>query len=213
MSLPLTIQVETRAVTDALAEMGRTLSRPRTMMEAAGKEVVQALKAHFRERQGEGNRKGWPSRRFWFGVKNSVANATAVDEVTDTSAIVAIASPAFAHKIKGGTVRPKEAKAIAIPLRAEAYRMGGQGSIREHSKGRDLFLLKTRRGAWLVRQKSKSRGRGKIRTTTLEFWFKLVGAVTHKPDPRALPEAREIAAAALRGAEKAVTLLTRKGRL
>ena len=35
-----------------------------------------------------------------------------------------IASPEFAHKVRGGTITPKRGKFLALPLRAEAYAAG-----------------------------------------------------------------------------------------
>jgi len=175
--------------TPALDSAVRVARRPRAFMQAAGKAAANAFREHFKDRQAEGNVKGWPSRRFWFGVKGSVANATAMTDATDTSATVTVADPRFVHKITGGTVTPKRRKFLSIPLRAAAYALGGKGSVRESQP--DLFPIRTARGLWLVRNKAERRGRqvgkGRVKRVLLEFWFKLVRSVTHQADPRALP--------------------------
>jgi len=180
--------------TPALQSLSAQLRRPRPLLEAAAKAVVNRLKDHFKARQGEGNRRGWPSHRFWYGVKGSVANATGVASVTDTSATVTVADHRFLHKLTGGTITPKRAKSLALPLHARAYALTGKGSIRG-SGPPDLFVLKTVKGAWLVRNKEESRGKGKVARLRLEFWFRLLKRVTQAADPRALPPAGALEAA------------------
>lgn len=166
--------------------------RPVVLLQAVGKEVAVALQKHFRARDGEGNRRGWPSQHFWSKVaaKTSHQNATA-DGVT-----VTVASAPFIHKITGGKVTAKAAGALAIPLTAEAYKKQGKGTLRESFPG--LFVLRTRKGAWLVRSSQENRGQSRekgarrqkprgIQRERLEFLFRLTKSVTHRPDPRALP--------------------------
>ena len=100
------------------------IRRPVVLMQTVGKEVAVALQKHFKQRDGEGNRHGWPSRHFWKRVadKTSHQNATA-DGVT-----VTVASREFVHKLTGGRIVAKEAGALAIPLTAEAYAKQGKGT-------------------------------------------------------------------------------------
>jgi hypothetical protein len=174
------------------------VKRPRVLLEAASKEVVQTLKAHFKSKQLQGNKRGWRERYFWYGVRNSVAQSTGVSSITDTKAVVTVASPAFAHKVTGGPIVPKLRKWLTIPLTEQAYLLGGKGTVRESQP--DLFPITTKRGSYLVRNIVESRGRGKLRNNRLEFWFRLVKRVDQDADPTALPPEADLAAAVERSA-------------
>jgi hypothetical protein len=186
-----------------LAAASVAARRPVVLMQTVGKEVAVALQRHFKERDGEGNRHGWPSRHFWKRVadKTSHQNATA-DGVT-----VTVASAPFVHKLTGGRIVAKEAGALAIPLTAEAYAKQGQGTLRESFPG--LFVLQTKKGAWLVRSSLENRGQSRatrvkgqrrerasgVQRERLEFLFRLVKSVDQPADPRALPPEGTIPAA------------------
>ena len=177
--------------------------RPAVLMQTVGKEVAVEFKTHFKERDREGNRRGWPSQHFW----QRVANKTSHQAASDTSVTVTVASAPFVHKITGGTVTPKAAGALTIPLTAEAYAKNGKGTLRESFPG--LFVLRTRKGAWLVRSSMENRGQSRaprvkgqrrerargVQRERLEFLFRLTKSVTHQPDPRALPAPARITGA------------------
>ena len=182
-----------------LAMIAATLKEPVVLMQSVGKAVAVLLDEHFEARQAEGNEHGWPSRGFWHGEADSVASATSLGEVTAKKAEVAIASRPFLLKLLGGTVTPKRAGALAIPMRAEAYALGGKGSIRESAPG--LQLIKSKSGAYLIKS---------LQDRT-EFWFKLVPRAIHKPDPRALPPTDEIIETIEDAAVEAGRLMTSTG--
>lgn len=181
--------------TPALSMAIRRLERPRPVMEAAGKAVEVRLQRHFKERQAEGNKHGWPSQNFWHGGPNSVSSNTGLESVTETRATVAVADVRFMFKVEGGTIRPKRAKLLRIPLRAEAYALGNKGSVRESAPF--LKFIKTKSGFYLVRE----------RDSVTEFWFRLVPKVTQEADPRALPPAGEFEAAIERAVDTVLPLL------
>ena len=160
------------------------LANPRPLHEAMGARMVNFLRTHFRSRQREGNRRGWPHRYFWYGTKG-VAQLTAMQKADETGAEIAIASPAFAHKVKGGTIEPKRGRALAIPLSAEAYKKSDQGRIPDVFK--DAFVIRTQKGAFIVRQLFERVTGKKFARSRLQFLFKLVPRVTQAADPHALP--------------------------
>lgn len=206
----LTIQVTDTATPFLRAAIAR-LQRPRPLLEAAGKALANRLKDHFKARQAAGNKHGWPSRRFWYGVGGSVANATALTEVTDRSATVTVADYRFAHKVTGGPIAPKRAAALTIPLTAKAYALGGKGTVRELLP--QAFVLRTKKGAYLVTNEQERKGRnvagmrGKVARIRLQFWFKLVKGVMQAPDPNALPPAAEMEGAVEAAARKVLPQL------
>lgn len=62
------------------------------------------------------NRMGWPSTNFWAGA----AKATHYQPVSD-GVVVSVAKQGVRQRWQGGTIRPVNAKYLAIPARAEAY--------------------------------------------------------------------------------------------
>jgi hypothetical protein len=144
--------------------------------------VVNELRKHFRQRQGEGNKKGWPSRHFWYGpTTRSVSQNTALTDVTDSLARISIDDPRFAHKVNGGTIRTKRGKYLALPTRPESYAAGSprEGNIT------DLFFIRTRGRAYLAKKEGSA----------LRVYYRLVRSVTQPADPRALPDRAVLAAA------------------
>jgi len=142
------------------AELG---GNTRRLMAAAGKEMERALRNHFHERDNEPNARGWPKKHFW---RKEVSANTALTEVAERRAVVSISSPAFAHKVTGGTITPKRGKALSIPLTSEAY-LAGSASLfprKLHPQGRSL---------------ADEQGVAQ---------YALVRSVSHDPDPRAWPE-------------------------
>lgn len=161
-----------------LAAIQKLLAAPRPLHEAGARAVGNTLRTHFLERNREGNKRGWPRRNFWSSVRAKVAELPA----TDAGGAVAIASPELAHKIAGGTIRPKRGKFLALPLTAQAYKAG---SPREG--GMDLFLLDlTKHGGnrFLARQPKGKKIKG---NETPDIQYLLVASVHQTPDSRALP--------------------------
>jgi len=151
----------------------------RKIYAACGARLEYVVRRHFMRRNREGNKQGWPSSGFW---AREGAGKTALSRVTEHSAEVVISSPAIAHKIEGGTIRPKRARLLAIPASARAYSAGSPSAGRWASG--ELFLVKPR-------GKNPFLATGSGDTITPQYW--LVPRVTHQPDPDALPDEGVIA--------------------
>lgn len=181
-----TIQINDQA-TPELLRIRAQVKRPRALMAAAGKRVERELRSHFLAKDSEGNRRGWVRSHFW---NKRVRQATSFTGATDTTAEVEIASPEFVHKLRGGTIRPKRGRALAIPLTNRAKKAG---SPREWDDDA-LFPLKTKRGLFLMIA-TLGKGRGGIKGQRLIAAYKLLPKVTHRPDPTALPPEGNLEAA------------------
>lgn len=148
-----------------------------SMLQRLAREVEVRLKRHFSAREAEGNRHNFPRTHWW---AREVAAKTGVREVTPDSAKVGVASPQFAFKLRGGTIRPKGGrKLLAIPLRGEAY-----GVLPRANTIPGLFFIKLRTG-----------GRMYLATRegdALRVYWRLVPRATIPPDPRALPPAADL---------------------
>jgi hypothetical protein len=164
----------------------KVMQEPRSLNAAMGKRVEIELRGHFRRRNAEPNKRGWPKKNFW----NRIAKSTALTEATDRDATVTISDPAFGMKLRGGVIKAKRARNLAIPLTAEASVAGspGEGGIE------GLFAIKPEgaRAAFLARQTG----------TTLEFLYLLVPKVNMPRDPEALPPDGALQAAASDEANK-----------
>jgi len=139
--------------------------------------VAKMLREHFGARDRQGNKHGWPRKHFW--AKEGRQN-TAVTGISDAGGEVTVASAAIAHKLKGGIIRAKRCRMLAIPLTARAYQAGSprEGGIK------DLFFVKTPKAAMLAISIGN--------TKRIEPQYLLTPSVTHPADPRTLPPARDV---------------------
>lgn len=190
--ITVSVKVDLQRLTDA----GKALTNLRPLLVELQRRVFNDLKTHFIERNREPNSMGWPKKNFW--RKEGIDNL-GKGPVDDTSATVAIASPAIGHKITGGTITPKRGKYLAIPLTPEAYKAGspreanmpGMFVIRRKGDTARAFLCvaddlgaKPLKGAKAM----APRDRG------IRPQYMLVRSVTQRADPRTLPETETLAA-------------------
>ena len=162
--------------TPALQQVAAAMKHPKPLLTVVGRRVHNELKAHFIERDSEGNSKGWWRSHFW---AKTVARATHFVGATDNEATVAISSPEFQQKLHGGTITAKSGKMLAIPLTSAAK---AAGSPRENNL--KLFIVKTASQVFLARLT----GSGKKAAHGIEFLYILKHSVTQQADRRALPD-------------------------
>jgi hypothetical protein len=209
------IRLDKDTITPELQRLMREVSRPRSLMEAGAKTIQVEISKHLRKLQDRGNAKGWPPQKFFAGKPDSVEKHVGISRITNTSAEVTIADPRFVHRIEGGTVTPKRAKNLAIPLTAEAYAAAGKGSIKESMPG--LKLVKFPRGLYLVKEVGEKTTRGAtgrrkygaVQRLRVFPMFKLVKSVTHNPHPEEMPDAAALGAAARDAMTRAAQILLR----
>lgn len=187
----VTIEIKDGA-TYTLTKLAEGLTNRRPLNAAVGKRGESELREHFRERNQEPNKKGWPSQDFW----NRIRQKTALAAVDEAGATIAISDPAIAQKIYGGEITPKEGKYLTLPAIAAA--VGRSARTFQNLVPLIRFIRGVRRAIALVeRQATKvSFGRTKVDGTrtvkrgeevggTVFYW--LVESVRQKKDPRALP--------------------------
>lgn len=199
MKVTVTIQDGASYTLTKLAE-GLTNRRP--LNAAIGKRGEGELREHFRERNQEPNKKGWPSQDFW----NRIRKATALATVDDSGATIAIADPAIAQKIYGGEIKPKEGKYLTLPAIAEAAGRSArtfqnlEPLIRwMHGKARAIALVE-RQATQVGFGRTKVDGSRTVKHGAEvggKVFYWLVESVRQRKDPRALP-AREKMETALR---------------
>lgn len=198
----------TITITDnATAQVQAIFANPATArrrMQAIGKRVEVDLRKHFDRKNSEGNKRGWVRSNFW---SKTVKRGTSFTGATENEATVTIASREFVHKLRGGTIRAKAGRMLAIPLRSQAKAAGSPGEWSTPGDGQ-LTFIRTKKGAYLFRNRG-FRGRG-IKGQRLEAWYKLVASVRHLADPSALPEEGVLSAAVADQAEKEIAAEIRR---
>lgn len=168
-----------------LREVYGKLQNRAPMMQKLGGILAKGIRKHFRQRNSQPNANGWPKRNFW--NKEGREN-TALTHYDQTSATVTIASPAIVHKLKGGTVRPKRGRALAIPACAEAYR-----AIQPSAMNKDMLeFVPIPKSGGLIGLLAERQHDTRRRRRGGKVWFWLVAQATHRPDPNTLPPDREM---------------------
>ena len=88
--------IELRMAGNFDQELGRIasgLGKMRPLMADLGKTLEKEVRGHFRRRDAEPNKRGWPKQNFW---QKEGAQNTALTEFDETSAKVVVASAAIA---------------------------------------------------------------------------------------------------------------------
>lgn len=93
----------------------------RAILAAGAAEYKAQWHRHFKALDAKGNSKGWPSKHFWL---TEGVGKTDIAMVAEDFAAVACSSPAVAYQSLGGTIRPRSARGIVVPVSAQAYAAG-----------------------------------------------------------------------------------------
>lgn len=197
MSLIFEMSILKDTASPAVATLLGTLSRPRPVIEVGANAARRKLQDYFRARPG--NVQGWPSQGFWAAQ----ARGTAVADVSDSFATIAVGDPAhpgaLAHKITGGPITPKRGRFLAIPAMAAAYAAGspreggGPGNLAfvyaMHPKGGWRPALAVREDVFKEVGKPRKDGtrRRKLVHQVGTVWYWLVRKVVQAADQEALP--------------------------
>jgi hypothetical protein len=189
-----TSQIITDDVTPRLRALTRHLApgRGQALLGVLGKTVEVELRAWFAAaNEGKANRRGWKRQNFWSQMRTRTAYDPAL--TTPTTATVVIADPRLAPHVYGGTIRPKESKYLAIPLRPEAYGVRPKSGLIAGLRFAPIGQTSNTVG-YLVRRE------GKGPDAPVVSYYRLVRKVTIRPDPSALPPARLTSEALVRAA-------------
>ena len=159
---------------------------PLGMLKVVGRRGANELKTHFRRRDTAGNKLGGRRTHFWRQVADSVNNP----QIEGSRVRISIADPRFAQKVFGGTIAPKNAKALTIPVDPLAY--GRTVAVFQQTTGIQLFIPRKKGGAL----SNLLAGFG---TDPKHFtvYYILVARVDQEADPKALPDRAKFNAAIL----------------
>lgn len=165
----MTLKISIPAGIDAV------LPDPRKIAEAAALGVMEKVKGHLEARSQRTSRPaGFPKSNYW---------ADAADSVDVVGNIVEVVKEGAALHYFGGVLYPREAKALAIPERGDAY---GKRP-KEYDPSREALAL--------IWPKGESTGR-LVEKESGETVYMLVDHATIQADPTVLPTDEELMDAA-----------------
>lgn len=169
--------------TSMLRAVGNAVGSSKTLFDSIGQAAVAEMKQNFRELN-------FARSRYGHNFYNKQGTDRTEYVAGGNFALVRVRSYQMLHKLKGGTVRARNVKMLAIPL-SELAKQRGESP----SRWDNLFLVKSKRGNLLLMSgKNKS---------DWQAHFILRRSVTHKPHPEVIPERARLIAAAKRGIEDA----------
>lgn len=176
----LTLRLAKDEVTPHLRKLLRQAASDGPLAKVIGRAGANELKKHFRARNTKPNKLGGKRTNFWSAVASSVQSPT----FGPGRIVIAVNHPAIAQKVHGGTITPRKAKNLAIPIHPAAH----GNSPRVFS---DLHFAMTKAGVKLLYRK----GNGGI-----DWMYVLKKSVYQDPDPEALPKDAAMGAALERAA-------------
>lgn len=160
---------------------------------------------------------GWKGKRFLgdssgqgSGFGANVARGWMLESFDPTGATISNDAEHYAFKVSGGTIRPKRAKALTIPLIPEAR--GKRASVYSQDTGRRLFTIKGKNALFeridsITIGPRGRRGQGggtQIRTNSIRPVYALLQSVTMGPWAGALPPDDLIADAFIEGYQEGI---------
>jgi hypothetical protein len=208
--IKVTATVDDKGARSFLVDIGERVADRRALNQALGERFAEELQDHWRAKNAKPNKLGGRRTNFWAAA----AAATAVSEVSDTGVTVAVqGEPGVKIRIHifGGTIVPKVAQSLTIPIVREAY--GMRVAEYEQQTGNELFSFGN---VPLLFEKvddggtqSVIAGEGKKRGLTIPLARKqeirpvyyLADSVEISRDPNALPDEDKLVAALQEEAE------------
>lgn len=187
------------AASPALLALLSSLTGPQReeLTEQAGRAAANAASKYHREFDQAG---GWKGKRYLGPGPNDgssfgsgVARGWHIWSHDAKGAVIANDAEHYAFKVKGGTIRPKRAKALTIPLIAEAK--GVRASVYSQNTGKRLFTIRGKNALFerLGVEITGSRGRRgqaggtSIQQSKVRAVYALMKSITMQPWPGSLP--------------------------
>lgn len=201
--MQINVNIESDEVVRALSVIRSALDGPQSesLTRAGGEAARDTASRYHATFDSEG---GWKGTRYLgpgqrageFGSR--VARGWFLGAVTKDGATIFNNAEHFAFKVTGGTITPKRAKALTIPLIAEARGLYARDYVRV--TGRKLFLSKSKNALLERIQQATTGSRGRrgqagastIRSSPVRAVYALVKSVTQRPWPNAMPPEDEL---------------------
>jgi len=191
MSVATVIRITKDTATPMLAA-ARELMLPKRLNPIIGRSAVNVYRAHlFGVNESRPNKLGGTRTNYYA----TAARSTHFTILDDDTVLISMSQVGLALRFYGGTVKPKTAKFLTIPVNAKAHGHRAREFDLEivfGEGGRPIALATKSTRATQVKQNS----RGKNVTRQIgrhgEIMFLLVKSATMKPDPTILPYERTV---------------------
>ena len=153
-----------------------------------GRSAVNTIRAHlFRANRTRPNVLGGTRTNFYA----SAARGTSFQSVGD-GAVVSIAQIGIRQRVLGGTIKPKTAKFLTIPVAPEAYgkraREFGDLEVIFGAGGQPVALATKGTRSLSITQNAHGKTVQRLTGRRGVILFRLVRSVTQRPDPTVLPD-------------------------
>ncbi len=198
----LEIILNDKVTTEGLGSIADQVRNPIAMLKVVGRRGANELKSHFRDRNSTPNKLGGRRTNFWRQISDSV-NSPVLEGSTRVR--ISITDPRFVQKVFGGTIKPKNAKALTIPVDPLAY--GRTVAVFQQTTGIQLFLLRKTGGGF-----SNLLAGFPNKSAHFVVYYVLVKEVHQDKDPEALPKEGEFGAALLDEAQQYLDRKVIRGR-
>ncbi len=175
-----TISIKDQGTAQLFSRIEALGKQPRELVLPAARDVANLLKRHFRENQSLPVKHPGAKRNFWREVLHGVQ--TPVELNGGNAAVISINHPAIRQTVYGGEIVAKRARALTIPVSAEAYE-AGRVSTFEHEHGVHLFLLGAPTSGALASRNPDG---------SISVHYLLRKSVKQAPKPRAMPTLAEM---------------------
>jgi hypothetical protein len=197
----LTIRITKDEITPDLRRILKSVQPGGALGKVLGRAAANELRKHFRELNAKRpNKLGGKRSNFYSRVAESVQNPqTVAGGIT-----VAISHPHIAQRLYGGTIRPRNVKAIAVPHHASAYGVypriyPGTLAFIPLRRGQTKGVLVEGQERTITRGKNKG-GKRTVPKPGGAVIYSLHGAITQRADPSVLPTTDRMGAALTRAA-------------
>lgn len=187
----ISIAIQRAGFTKSFNQVLGKVRNPVALLNVAGRELANQLVQWFRGRDRSSANKLSPRRsHFWLAVSRTVGQPF---QSGHNAISVTIAHPDIAMKVFGGTITPKEASALTIPVEERAY--DRTAATFEQETGLKLVLVQTGKGDFEKAVLAVKENGG----LTVEYL--LTPKVEQEADPDALPPQSQLEAAILARAQ------------
>lgn len=165
--------------------------QPARLAPIIGRSARNAIRTHLFARDGQGNRLGG-RRTHYYGTAGRATNFT----LEGDTVVVSIPQIGIRQRYYGGTIKPKTAKYLTIPVHPAAH-----GKRAREFSDLEVVFGQGGRPIALARKAAGKRTLG-------EIYYRLVRSVTQAADPTVLPTMDALAAAIRPDLEQHITRLT-----
>ncbi|KAF0093433.1 MAG: hypothetical protein E1N59_2834 [Puniceicoccaceae bacterium 5H] len=184
------VTINSKPLQEFMHQLHGAPSEPR-YLHAIGKAVATVVKVHLQKKDAaEPNKLGGPREHYY--AKAASATSWSVDE---RGVVVSVSQVGINLHYHGGTVRPTEKKALAIPI--SPLSKGTTARDFERSTGLQMFKLPSKKG------KPETIGILAVQFDDhIEGVYVLRRSSKHAPDPTVLPKKSAMRGAAIRAIQR-----------